>query len=85
MASFGGKTGSNGRDDRYRPCGFAGVNPENMVAAVRATAARADRVEAGTVACVDGTPVGTAPGRSIRRCRPSETRMSTPSTARSTF
>ena len=34
MASSGGKTDSNGRDDRYRSCGFAGVNPENTVATV---------------------------------------------------
>jgi len=37
--------------------GFAGVNPENTVAAVRAAAAHADRVEVDVVACADGTPV----------------------------
>jgi glycerophosphoryl diester phosphodiesterase len=37
--------------------GFAGVNPENTVGAVRAAAARADRVEVDVVACADGTPV----------------------------
>jgi glycerophosphoryl diester phosphodiesterase len=37
--------------------GFAGVNPENTVAAVRAAAARADSVEVDVVACADGTPV----------------------------
>jgi glycerophosphoryl diester phosphodiesterase len=37
--------------------GFAGVNPENTVGAVRAAAASADRVEVDVVACADGTPV----------------------------
>jgi glycerophosphoryl diester phosphodiesterase len=37
--------------------GFAGVNPENTVGAVRAAASRADRVEVDVVACADGTPV----------------------------
>jgi glycerophosphoryl diester phosphodiesterase len=37
--------------------GFAGVNPENTVGAVRAAANRADRVEVDVVACADGTPV----------------------------
>jgi glycerophosphoryl diester phosphodiesterase len=37
--------------------GFAGVNPENTVAAVRAAADRADSVEVDVVACADGTPV----------------------------
>jgi glycerophosphoryl diester phosphodiesterase len=37
--------------------GFAGVNPENTVAAVRAAAADADSVEVDVVACADGTPV----------------------------
>ncbi|MFB6101025.1 MAG: glycerophosphodiester phosphodiesterase [Haloplanus sp.] len=37
--------------------GFAGVNPENTVAAVRAAADRADSVEIDVVACADGTPV----------------------------
>lgn len=37
--------------------GFAGVNPENTVGAVRAAAAHADRVEIDVVACADGTPV----------------------------
>ena len=37
--------------------GFAGVNPENTVGAVRAAADRADRVEVDVVACADGTPV----------------------------
>lgn len=37
--------------------GFAGVNPENTVAAVRAAAAHADSVEVDAVACADGTPV----------------------------
>ncbi|WP_435067355.1 glycerophosphodiester phosphodiesterase [Haloplanus sp. C73] len=37
--------------------GFAGVNPENTVEAVRAAASRADRVEIDVVACADGTPV----------------------------
>lgn len=37
--------------------GFAGINPENTVAAVRAAAAHADRVEVDAVACADGTPV----------------------------
>jgi glycerophosphoryl diester phosphodiesterase len=37
--------------------GFAGVNPENTVGAVRAAADRADRVEVDVVACGDGTPV----------------------------
>ncbi|SDZ97202.1 glycerophosphoryl diester phosphodiesterase [Haloplanus vescus] len=38
--------------------GFAGVNPENTVGAVRAaSAAGADRVEIDVVACADGTPV----------------------------
>jgi glycerophosphoryl diester phosphodiesterase len=37
--------------------GFAGINPENTVAAVRAAADRADSVEVDIVACADGTPV----------------------------
>jgi glycerophosphoryl diester phosphodiesterase len=38
--------------------GFAGVNPENTVGAVRAAAdAGADMVEIDVVACADGTPV----------------------------
>jgi glycerophosphoryl diester phosphodiesterase len=37
--------------------GFAGVNPENTVAAVRAAADRADLVEVDVRACRDGTPV----------------------------
>jgi glycerophosphoryl diester phosphodiesterase len=37
--------------------GFAGVNPENTVRAVRAATPRADRVEIDAVACADGTPV----------------------------
>jgi glycerophosphoryl diester phosphodiesterase len=37
--------------------GFAGVNPENTVGAVRAAAAGADRVEVDVRACADGTPV----------------------------
>lgn len=37
--------------------GFAGVNPENTVGAVRAAADRADRIELDVVACADGTPV----------------------------
>lgn len=37
--------------------GFAGVNPENTVAAVRVAAADADRVEVDVAACADGTPV----------------------------
>jgi len=37
--------------------GFAGVNPENTVGAVRAATPRADRVEIDVVACADGTPV----------------------------
>ena len=37
--------------------GFAGVTPENTVAAVRAAADRADSVEVDVVACADGTPV----------------------------
>ncbi|AZH24242.1 glycerophosphodiester phosphodiesterase [Haloplanus aerogenes] len=37
--------------------GFAGVNPENTVGAVRAAASRADRVELDAVACADGTPI----------------------------
>jgi glycerophosphoryl diester phosphodiesterase len=37
--------------------GFAGVNPENTVGAVRAAVDRADRVEIDVVACADGTPV----------------------------
>jgi len=37
--------------------GFAGVNPENTVGAVRAAAGRAARVEVDVVACADGTPV----------------------------
>ncbi|WP_251341706.1 glycerophosphodiester phosphodiesterase [Haloplanus halophilus] len=37
--------------------GFAGVNPENTVGAVRAAAHRADAVEVDVVACADGTPV----------------------------
>jgi glycerophosphoryl diester phosphodiesterase len=37
--------------------GFAGVAPENTVAAVRAAADRADSVEVDVTACADGTPV----------------------------
>jgi len=37
--------------------GFAGVNPENTVGAVRAAAPHADRIEIDAVACADGTPV----------------------------
>lgn len=37
--------------------GFAGVNPENTLGAVRAATSRADRVEIDVVACADGTPV----------------------------
>jgi glycerophosphoryl diester phosphodiesterase len=37
--------------------GFAGVNPENTVGAVRAAADGADMVEVDVVACADGTPV----------------------------
>ncbi|MFB6196577.1 MAG: glycerophosphodiester phosphodiesterase [Haloplanus sp.] len=37
--------------------GFAGVNPENTVGAVRAAAADASAVEIDVVACADGTPV----------------------------
>ncbi|MFC7172752.1 glycerophosphodiester phosphodiesterase [Haloplanus litoreus] len=37
--------------------GFAGINPENTVAAVRMAADRADSVEVDVVACADGTPV----------------------------
>jgi glycerophosphoryl diester phosphodiesterase len=37
--------------------GFAGVNPENTVGAVRAAVDRADRVEVDVVACADGAPV----------------------------
>jgi len=37
--------------------GFAGVNPENTVGAVRAATPRADRVEIDVVPCADGTPV----------------------------
>ncbi|WP_262342840.1 glycerophosphodiester phosphodiesterase [Haloplanus rubicundus] len=37
--------------------GFAGLNPENTVGAVRAAADRTDRVEVDVVACADGTPV----------------------------
>jgi glycerophosphoryl diester phosphodiesterase len=37
--------------------GFAGVNPENTVGAVRAAADRAALVEVDVVACADGTPV----------------------------
>jgi glycerophosphoryl diester phosphodiesterase len=37
--------------------GFAGVNPENTVGAVRAAAPDANRIEIDVVACADGTPV----------------------------
>jgi len=37
--------------------GFAGVNPENTVGAVRAAADHAALVEVDVVACADGTPV----------------------------